>query len=146
VPRAAKITGGIVADSVTNAALRDLSIGDGGIQVNSSDVRIDGIETSGEIRFTGASTGSLHGSLTSSSLRILDAAAPEISVNFIGGDIEFSSTGALRLENNAIRGILFVAQVPSAGRAAELLKLNLFSAKKPIQPISATTGQKGATQ
>jgi PPM family protein phosphatase len=134
-PRAAIIVGGIFADSIQGATIRDLFVGDAGIELNSSDVQIDGIETSGEIRFTGNSAGSLHGSKTSSSIKVLDSASPDISVDFVGGDIDFTSTGALKLDGNAIQGILFLSALPPPALGAELLKHNLFSAKKPMQLI-----------
>lgn len=134
-PRTATIGGGVVADAVSGAVLRDLKIGAGGVEIESSDVQIEGIETSGDIVFAGISTGSLRGSRTSSSLKVFDTASPEIGVNFIGGDIVFSSTGLIKLDGNAVQGILFLPKAPSPALAAELLSRNLFSAKKPIQRL-----------
>jgi PPM family protein phosphatase len=135
LPRAAVIAGGIAAESIEGAALEDLAVGDPGIDLNNANVRMDGIETTGEIRFGGISTGSLHGSRTSSSIKVRDAASPDIGVNFIGGDIDFTSTGELKLEGNAIQGVLFLPALPPPAVSAELLKHNLFGAKKPIQSI-----------
>jgi len=135
-PRAAIIAGGIVADLIESGTLRELTVGDAGIQLNSSNLQIDGIETSGEVRFTGISSGSLHGSKIASSVKIRDAASPDISVNFIGGDIEFNSTGTMKLDGNAIQGVLFLPSALPPALSADLLKHNLFSARKPIQLIN----------
>jgi serine/threonine protein phosphatase PrpC len=134
-PRAAIIAGGIVADAVESGALRDLTVGDPGIEVNSSNLQIDGIDTSGSVRFTGTSTGSLRGSRIGSSVKIRDTASPDISVNFIGGDIEFNSSGPMKLDGNAVQGVLFLAAALPPALSSELLKHNNFSAKKPIQVI-----------
>jgi serine/threonine protein phosphatase PrpC len=132
-PRAAMIQGGVVADLVTSGALRDLMVGASGIEMTSSNLQIDGVETTGEVRYNGASGGSLRGSRIGSSVKLRDTSAPEISVNFIGGDVEFASTGELKLDNNAIQGILFVASPLPAPVSDDLVKRNLFIARKPIQ-------------
>ena len=132
-PRAAIIAGGIVADSIESGALRDLTVGNPGIELNSSNLQIDGIDSSGDVRFNGASAGSLHGSRIASSIKVHDTASPEISVDFVGGDIEFSSTGAMKLDGNAIQGILFLPAALPPALSTDLLKHNNFSAKKPIQ-------------
>jgi hypothetical protein len=134
-PREAVIGGGIVADQIESGALRDLAIGSAGIELNSSQLRIDGIETPGEVRFYGASGGSLHGSRIGASVKIHDSSSPEIAVNFIGGDVEFTSSGEMKLSGNAIQGILFLPAALPPAISGELLKQNLFSAKKPIQVI-----------
>jgi len=134
-PRAAIIAGGIVAASIESGVLRDLAIGDAGIEINSSNLQIDGIESSGPVRFTGNSAGSLHGSKVASSVKVQDAASPDISVNFIGGDIEFTSTGAMKLDANSVQGILFLPAALPPALSADLLKHNFFSSKKPIQVI-----------
>jgi serine/threonine protein phosphatase PrpC len=134
-PRAATVVGGIVAATLESGAVRDLAVGDAGIEINSSNLQIDGIETSGSVRYTGGSAGSLHGSRIATSVKVQDAASPEIGVNFIGGDIEFTSTGAMKLEGNAVQGVLFLGSEMPPALAAELLKRNNFSAKKPIQVL-----------
>jgi PPM family protein phosphatase len=141
-PRAALIAGGIVAESVDSGALRNLAVGDAGIEVNSSNVQIDGVETSGGIRFNGNSTGSLHGSKIASFIKVHDSASPEIGVNYIGGDIEFQSTGALKLDGNSVQGVLFLPSALPPALAADLLKHNLFAAKKPLQLIKPAGTQK----
>jgi PPM family protein phosphatase len=141
-PRAAIIAGGIVADAIESGALRDLTVGDPGIELNSSNLQIDGIDTSGGVRYNGASTGSLHGSRIASSIKIHDTASPEISVDFIGGDIEFTSTGAMKLDGNAIQGVLFLPAAPPPALSADLLKHNNFSAKKPIQVLKPEGARK----
>jgi PPM family protein phosphatase len=141
-PRAAIIAGGIVADAIDSGALRDLTIGDPGIELNSSNLQIDGIETSGSVRFNGTSTGSLHGSRIGTSIKIHDAASPDVSVDFVGGDIEFISTGAMKLDGNAIQGVLFLPAAMPPALSADLLKHNNFSAKKPIQVIKPTGAAK----
>jgi serine/threonine protein phosphatase PrpC len=133
-PGAATIKGGVVADAVSGAVLRDLKIGEAGVEINSSNIRMEGIDSSGEIIFTGISTGSLRGSHTGS-INVLDTAAPEISVNFIAGDISFVSTGLIKLDGNAIQGVLYLPNAPPPGLVADLLKRNIFSNKKPIQKL-----------
>jgi hypothetical protein len=141
-PRAAIIAGGIVADAIESGALRDLLVGDSGIELNNSTLQMDGIETTGGIRFNGNSTGSLHGSRIGASIKVHDSAAPDISVDFVGGDIEFTSTGAMKLDGNAIQGILFLPAAMPPALSADLLKHNNFSAKKPIQIIKPTGAPK----
>jgi serine/threonine protein phosphatase PrpC len=137
-PREATIIDGVIADAVDGAALRDVKVGAAGVEVNSSNVRIDGIETAGGVVFTGISTGSLRGSRIASFVKVRDTASPEIAVNYIGGDIEFTSAGSLKLDSNAIQGILFLPKAPAAAVSAELMKRNIFSDKKPIRAIKLT--------
>jgi serine/threonine protein phosphatase PrpC len=132
-PRSATIAGGVVADSVRQATLRDVAVGLGGIESNNSNLRIDGVDCEGPIVFAGNSAGMLRGSRIGS-LQILDTSAPEVGVNFIQGDIEFSSSGPLKIDGNSILGVLFQGAPPAPRVAAELLKRNIFTAKRPMQP------------
>jgi hypothetical protein len=127
-----------VADAIESATLRDLFVGGPGIEANNSNLQIDGVETSGDVRFNGASAGWLHGSKVANSVKVHDAASPDIGINFIGGDVEFTSTGAMKLDGNAIQGILFLPSALPPALSADLVKRNLFSAKKPIQLIQST--------
>ena len=141
-PRGAMIAGGIVGDSIDSGILQNLAVGSAGIELNSSNVLVEDIETSGGVRFNGSSTGWLHGSKIGSSVQVNDSASPDIGVNFIGGDVEFASTGALKLDGNSVQGSLFVPSALPPATMAGLLKRNLFSAKKPIQVIKPAGAQK----
>jgi serine/threonine protein phosphatase PrpC len=141
-PRAAIVAGGIVAATIEGSVLRDLTVGAEGIELNSSNLQIEGIETAGSVRFTGASGGSLRGSRIGASVKVQDTASPDISVNFIVGDIEFTSKGAMKLEGNAIQGILFLPAALPPVLSADLLKRNNFSAKKPIQILRSAGAPK----
>jgi serine/threonine protein phosphatase PrpC len=122
----------VKADGVHDAILEGVTVGEGGIAIHSSNVRLAGIESEGDIRFDGISTGSLEGSKVSASIVVKDSASPQMLRNFIDGDIDFDSTGSLKMDSNGVTGQLILRAAPPA----DLLERNIFSAgKKAIRVV-----------
>jgi serine/threonine protein phosphatase PrpC len=120
------------ADGIRDARVQGVVVGEAGIVIHSSSVRLEGIECDCEIRFDGVSTGALTGSAVTGSIVVRDSASPEIKRNYIDGDVDFRSTGALKLEANGITGELRVRAAPPAA----LLDLNVFRAGKKAIRVS----------
>jgi hypothetical protein len=95
-------------------------------------VQLDGIESEGEIRFDGISLSLLQGSRVAGSIVVKDSSSPELIRNFVDGDIDFASTGTLKMDGNAVRGALMLRGAPPV----DLLDRNLFSSgKKAIRVL-----------
>jgi PPM family protein phosphatase len=122
----------VKADGVREALLQGVVVGKDGINIHSSNVQLDGIESEGEIRFDGISLSLLQGSRVAGSIVVKDSSSPELVRNFVDGDINFASTGTLKMDGNAVRGVLMLRGVPPV----DLLDRNLFSAgKKAIRVL-----------
>lgn len=124
-PGQAKLMG-VKADGIDDAVLHGVTVGEGGVEIHSSNVVLETIKSEGPVRFDGISTGVLRGSKILDSLIVRDSSSPDISVNFIDGDVDFGSTGILHMTGNAVTGIVMMRSAPPAG----LLEQNLFSAGK----------------
>ena len=132
VPAGGAVVNSIVADAVTGASLAGLNVGDGGIELHNSDVRMEGIETSGSVLFTGASTGYLHGSKVGESVMVRDTSSPDVRTNYVDGDLQWLSTQTPKLDANGVQGDMFFHAAPPSG----LLDNNVLSGgKKAIRVV-----------
>jgi serine/threonine protein phosphatase PrpC len=134
----ATIGGGVISDAVKGAVLRGFKIGDFGVELNSSNVRLESIETEGPVIFAGASTGAIRASKLDS-LIVRDSSSPEVDLNYIDSDVEWLSTAPLRLSGNGIQGELLVRAAP----APDLFDNNVFALGKKAIHIAKPGGAMG---
>jgi serine/threonine protein phosphatase PrpC len=119
------LSGGVVADAVTNTSIEGVKIRDGAVEIRNSDLRLDGLDIQTSILWNGSSTGCLRGSRVAGKVSVEEAAAPAIEFNFISGNITYDSSADCTLTGNAITGTITIADPP-----AELLKQNAVSGGK----------------
>jgi hypothetical protein len=137
-PGEATIGGGVIADGVKGAVLQDVKVGAFGIELNSSNVQLLGIESAGPVIFTGESTGVLRASRLGESLIVRDSSAPEIVLNYLDGDIEWLSSMPLKLSGNGVQGEILVR----SPAPADLLEQNVVSDGKKAIHILKPGGEK----